>query len=227
MTQLDSIQTHYVEAAFPIQGTTLPLDHGYPLYAALSRLSSTLHEAQTQWGILPVAGIPQPKTGTLRLQDHSRVTLRLPTSQIAQILPWAGRSIDIHGHQVRLGIPNVSLLQPAQELGARFVTIKLKDSLDQDSFMQALLKQAQELHPELPQRLVLGRRRVMQIKDRDVVGYSVGARDLDHDLSLLLQVHGLGGRRKMGAGLFYPQKIEHLAADLGHSTSQEATHGSL
>lgn len=40
-----SIPTH-VDVAFPVTGTTVPLDHGYALYAALCHRLPALHEAR-------------------------------------------------------------------------------------------------------------------------------------------------------------------------------------
>ena len=49
-----------------------------------------------------------------------------------------------------------------------------------------------------------GRRRVFRIKDKTVVGYGVRIAGLNATESLRLQEHGLGGRRKMGCGVFVP-----------------------
>jgi CRISPR-associated protein Cas6 len=49
-----------------------------------------------------------------------------------------------------------------------------------------------------------GRRRVVRIKDKTVVGYGVHVAGLNAAESLCLQEHGLGGRRKMGCGVFVP-----------------------
>ena len=35
----------YIEVRFPVRGRALPLDHGWALYAAVSRLQPVVHEA--------------------------------------------------------------------------------------------------------------------------------------------------------------------------------------
>ena len=52
--------------------------------------------------------------------------------------------------------------------------------------------------------VVLGRRRILGIRDKKVVGFAVGLTGLGADASLEVQRRGLGGRRHMGAGIFVP-----------------------
>lgn len=50
------------------------------------------------------------------------------------------------------------------------------------------------------------RRKVMRIREKKVIGFALHATELTAEESLLLQEHGLGGRRKMGCGFFGPIK---------------------
>ena len=45
-----------IELSFRLLGRTIPVDHGYALYAALSRVVPELHDAQ-ELGIQPVRGV--------------------------------------------------------------------------------------------------------------------------------------------------------------------------
>ena len=45
-----------IELSFRLLGRTIPVDHGYALYAALSRVAPELHDAQ-DLGIQPVRGV--------------------------------------------------------------------------------------------------------------------------------------------------------------------------
>ena len=49
-------------------------------------------------------------------------------------------------------------------------------------------------------------RRVLRIKDRRVVGYSLRVLGLTAEESIRLQEEGLGGRRRMGCGVLLPMK---------------------
>jgi Cas6 Crispr len=53
-------------------------------------------------------------------------------------------------------------------------------------------------------RCLLRLTRVVRIKDKTVVGYGVRVAGLNVEESLRLQEHGLGGRRKLGCGVFVP-----------------------
>jgi CRISPR-associated protein Cas6 len=54
----------------------------------------------------------------------------------------------------------------------------------------------------------IGDRGCMRVNGNDVVGYSVRFNDLRPEESLKLQIHGLGGKRRMGCGVFV--KIQGL-----------------
>ena len=74
-----------IELHFPVLGSTLPADHGYALYSALSRVIPQVHEDHTV-GIGPIGG---QYIGNGRLQidaQRSRLRLRLAPENIAGVL---------------------------------------------------------------------------------------------------------------------------------------------
>ena len=208
----------YVDAAFHLAAPgELPLDHGYGLYAGLSRALPTLHDHDVsgRWGVLPVKGINlHDSSHTLATLDSSRVTLRLPATDLHHIMPLAGQQIDVQGRMLALGIPHVRLLSPAPELCARYVTIKGGDT--PEGFRESLLRQLKALFGAEHTGALdvrVGARRVMRVKSYTVVGFTVGIGALDDEQSLRLQAAGLGGKRKMGAGVFLPQPLATLMLD--------------
>ena len=56
--------------------------------------------------------------------------------------------------------------------------------------------------------LTLNKRRTLRIKDKEVVGYEVLVESLTAAESIALQEAGLGGRRRMGCGIFVPMREE-------------------
>src|SRR5262249_45101103 len=113
------------------------------------------------------------------------------------------------------GTPQVRALVPAPGLIARMVTVKHAD--EEAAFIDAAGKKLGEL--DLKGRLELRRwgagarqgqprRQVVRIKDRKVVGYRLAVHDLDPADSVRLQEVGLGGRRRMGCGIFLPLREE-------------------
>lgn len=191
-----------VDVAFPLRGGPLPLDHGFVLFSALARVCPAIH-AEDGWGVHPVFGVRDGSR--LDLEVRSRIKVRLPVSMISEVMGLAGATIEVAGQPVSLGFPQVFPLIPAGHLRARLVTIR---GFEQEpEFVDALRRQIDQL--ELGQdsasvEVTLGRRRVMGIHGKKVVGFAVGLTGLLVDGSLRVQERGLGGRRHMGAGMFVP-----------------------
>jgi CRISPR-associated protein Cas6 len=193
---------HHVDAAFPVRGETIPIDHGYPLFAALSQRLPELHSRRHCQG-----------RGALALTELSRVKIRLPAEEISQILGLAGAELDIEGRPCTLGFPKIFPLIPAPYLKSRLVVIKhpsLGASFSADDFALAVRRQLARV-PELgqdPERVEveIGPRRVLRIKGVAIAGHAVALRGFEAQGSIAVQIHGLGGRRHMGAGVFVPPR---------------------
>lgn len=215
-----------VELHFPVLGETLPTDHGYALYAALSRMLPALHKADLPISVGPISGVYEGN-GRLRLdRRRSRLRLRLPAEEIAQVLPLAGRCLDVAGSRIRLGVPQVRALVPAPALVARMVTIKrssrqdrqrTRDYMEPPAFLEGVRRELARLDiqgdagiPLIRQGPHAGQphRRVLRIHDRRVVGFAVQVVGLTAEESLRLQEAGIGGRRKMGCGWFVRMREE-------------------
>src|SRR4051812_40054960 len=79
-----------IDLLFPVIGSRLPTDHGYPLYSALSRILPRLHEGTLPFGLLPISG-QYAGNGLLSLNvRESRLRLRVDTNDIPALLPLAG-----------------------------------------------------------------------------------------------------------------------------------------
>lgn len=206
---------HHVDAAFPVRGETIPVDHGYPLFAALSQRLPELH-SRRHWSVHPVQGQYQGR-GALTLTERSRVKIRLPAEEISQILGLAGAELDIEGRPCTLGFPKIFPLIPAPYLKSRLVVIKQpgkhpdkNTSPSPEEFALAVRRQLARV-PELGQdtervEVEVGPRRVLRIKGLAIAGHAVALRGFEAQGSIAVQVHGLGGRRHMGAGVFVPPR---------------------
>jgi CRISPR-associated protein Cas6 len=207
-----------IDLSFPISFATVPRDHGYLLYGALSRALPAVHEAA--WlAVHPLSGQPVDEV-TLRLRDDTRLILRLPADRIPEVLALAGRTIEIGATRLALGAPNVSALVPASSLDARLVVIKLTDAphrenhelgreaLDMKEFAERyvaeLTRQLAKLGIASPPEL--HGRRSITVSGKRIIGYSVRVDGLSAEQSVALQVHGLGGKRRMGCGVFRPTR---------------------
>lgn len=205
MKKMENSTGPTIRVTFPVQGERLPADHGYLLYSAISQTRPELHEKD--WlGIELISGIPFDR-GTIALPTRGgTLALRIPADKFGEVIPLAGKSLDIDGHRIRLGIPVARPLHPASSLYSRIVTFR--NSMEIPKFLETaereLAERSIQAALELPKEGRSRTRRIVTIKGKKIVGFSLIAHDLtDHD-SLTLQSLGLGGRRAMGCGIFNP-----------------------
>jgi len=188
-----------IDVAYRIHGDRIPLDHAYALYSAISRLPDTgawLHQADSV-GIQPIRG-RYAERDTLSLNDNSRLRLRLPAEQLPQILPLVGQTIEIAGQRLRIGVPETRPLRAAAAIHAHLVTTR--NGQDEDRFDAEVQRQLEALG--IDAKATRGQRRVLRIRDKTVIGHALLITGLNAQASILLQEQGLGGRRKMGCGIF-------------------------
>lgn len=193
--------TATIDLFFPIQGQQVSLEHGYLLYAALANLLESpgdawLHDGDSV-GLHLIRG-RYDGAGSLRLDKAARFGLRIPADLIPKFLPLAGQAIQLGDHRLRIGIPQPQALIPAPTLYAHLVTTK--NGQDEARFDQEIARQleALDIHGK-PQR---GPRRMFRIKDKHVVAHTLLVSELNAEESIRLQEEGLGGRRKLGCGVF-------------------------
>lgn len=78
----------HVDLAFRVMGTTLPVDHGYALYAAINRLLPVLHAAR-EIGIHPIRG-RYVGEGNLHLTPYRRARAGA-AERLTRLHPLPGR----------------------------------------------------------------------------------------------------------------------------------------
>lgn len=185
-----------VDLVFHVMGRRVPVDHGYALYAAISRVIPGFHEDRdAALGLIRGRYVGE---GLLDITPNTEIVIRIPASRIASALPLAGKTLEIAGHSVRIGVPTTRALNPATALYAHLVTTR--NGNDQARFEEEIRRQADTL--VMKGRLTVGERRTFSVHGKQVVGYSVLASELTAEESIALQEQGLGGRRKMGCGFF-------------------------
>ena len=193
-----------ITVQFPVQGQKLPADHGYLLYSAISGLKPELHEAG--WlAIEMISGMPFDK-GLITLPRNAELRLRIPADKFGEVIALAGKRLEIEGHTIRLGIPTARPLLPSSKLYSRIVTIR--GFMEVPEFLEAANRQLNEMEItaklDFPQEDRSRFRRILTVKDKKIVGFSLVARGLSDEDSIKLQSHGIGGRRAMGCGIFNP-----------------------
>jgi CRISPR-associated protein Cas6 len=177
-----------IDLSFPVLGTSLPTDHGYELYAALSRVLPALHDGELPSRIAPVRGT-YGGDGLLQLdRRYSRLRIRLALEAIPQVLPLAGKALEVGGHRVRLGVPQLSALVPAPALAARLVTIRVahvERAPEPTEFLDAARRRLDAMGiggeagipmVEIGPHAGTPRRRILRIRQRKVVGFALRAK---------------------------------------------------
>jgi CRISPR-associated protein Cas6 len=201
----------HIDLTFHLQAVgPIPADHGYALYSAVSHLIPEVHQ-DNGIAIHPISG-RQIGDRRLMLMPWSTLSIRVPDSQIAVVLKLAGKSLRIDGASLRVGVPEVRALIPAEAVRSRLVIIKVAHAdaadLTTELFTAAARKKLDELGIGTEAVLSVGKRRSLHLKQREIVGYELLVEGLTAVESITLQENGLGGKRHMGCGVFVPMMDE-------------------
>lgn len=180
------------------QGPPLPADHGYALFAAICRHAAGCHGAD--WlAIAPLSGDALGDGLVLRTRVPA-LRLRVPPERIAEVLPLAGKTLDVAGTRLLLGVSNLYVVRPQTNLAARMVTIK--GYQEPEPFAERVHKELATMGVQA--QLDVGRRRVVTVDGDKVVGFGVRLEGLSDEDSLKVQYAGIGGRQRFGCGVFGP-----------------------
>lgn len=188
-----------VDVLFPLAGRSLPRDHRLALADALQAAAPWL-QALPQAGlhrINVVHGLADPAL----LSQRARLGLRVPRSHAQALGELAGRELDVAGHRVRLGQPQVRELLPHGTLYAHLV---VETSDDEATFVTVLDAELDALGAACAR--VCGRRQQILGDGETLVGFSVMLHGLAAAASLRVLEAGVGRYRRLGCGLFVPHK---------------------
>ncbi len=201
-----------IDLSFVLVGTTFPLDHGYCLFSAICRVVDALH-GDRRIGVHPIRG-RQTAPGVLTLDNRSRLKLRLPSEEIAPYIALAGQALELEDHRLQVGIPRVETLTPAANLASRLVTFRhalappdLEEDVRRELARLEISGTPHFVPSARPAFAGQPLRRVLKVREMRVVGYALRVTGLTADESIRLQEEGLGGRRRMGCGVFAPWRV--------------------
>jgi CRISPR-associated protein Cas6 len=206
----DSRYEPIVELRFPTAGKYLPADHGYGLLAAMSRLVPEIHDMD-RLSILTIPGFAD-KEGKILLTDRSFMQIRVPIPFIPVVYQLAGKKISIGVHNIQIGIPEISTIKPSSLLRARIVAIK--GYMEVLPFLEAVKRQLNSLGIVSGDVIVpsdragQALRKTIKIQRFTVVGFTTEISNLNAEDSIKLQEVGIGGKRRMGCGIFLPVRHE-------------------
>jgi CRISPR-associated protein Cas6 len=181
-------------------GDRLPADHNYRLYSALVEALPGLKDCE--WHLKTINGIPDHQ-GWIKLGRQSRLGIRCDLGLLEVFSALDQRLLRVGQSFIELGALQGQTIQPTNTLRSRLVTIKQAGvgTFDDTMFAVALGKQLGEAGiKHLP---IIRKRRTLRIKDCTVIGFEVTFPRVSQAESLILQRHGLGGRHRMGCGVFW------------------------
>ena len=119
--------TAILDILFRVLGTEAPSDHGYALFGTVSRI---LERDGHRWlhgnppiGLHTIGGAPSAP-GRYLLGDDARCGLRLPLELVPRALKLAGKSIELDGCRLRIGVARTRPLIPATTLHCRIATTR-------------------------------------------------------------------------------------------------------
>ena len=144
------------------------------------------------------------KRNEINLTDRSKLLIRLPAEKIPFVYSFSGKFLTIGKHKIRLGIPEMNFLQPKSKMRSHIVVIK--NYQEPDTFFKAAQRQLEQLDIQAEIKLIanqdgIPKRKTIKV-NQTVVGFGVEITNLREEDSLTLLEKGLGGKQKMGCGVF-------------------------
>jgi hypothetical protein len=185
-----------IDAVFPVYGSTLNADHNYYLFAALCSLVPEFHELPG-FCFNTINGLPDGK-GSIKLGDKSILRIRFPVEYADLIRSLSKVRFTVNGCKLNLDSPRYETLKTSDTLSSRLVTINTDDV-----FLYVLEHQLEKLGVNA--KVIIGDRKSVRItKSRpyDIWGYKVTLKNLSPENSIKIQEIGLGGKRRLGCGVF-------------------------
>jgi CRISPR-associated protein Cas6 len=187
------------DVQFDVKGTLLPIDHGYYLFTELARLLPWFPD-EPLGGIHAIPGADTGH-GELILNRRTKLTIRVASVRVPELLQLSGQIIEIGGNKLEIGSGKIRPLSRHTPLFAHCVATGSEDELD---FTNDIMRLLDEM--KIDSRFICGKRQAIRTQDGVVSGFSLMLHGLPVEHSFLVQQQGLGKYRKIGCGIFIPHK---------------------
>lgn len=204
----NSIPDNVLDIVYNISCKCIPMEHAHALSEALQQALPWLAEEETAgihqvYGAESGNGWERPDTEVLYLSRRQKLTLRLPKTRIEEAKSLTGQTLDIGGHALKVGDFTSRKLSDLPTLFARHVLGEAGQS--EEEFMTQVVTELKAMGINV-KKMMCGKEGVIQIPDTTLHTRSLMLADLELEESVKLQELGLGSGRKLGCGLFLPQK---------------------
>lgn len=200
-----------VDLSFTVKCKCLPLEHMDELSKSLCEKIPGLEENKFV-GIHPINGA-ESGNGWERSSDpneliylsrRQKMTLRLPKEFIADVEKLAGQTLSVAGYDLELGKSSIKKLSDLPTTFCR--SILIDNRMEEEDFLKWAFNELKALNISVS-KMMAGKERVVLLPDsRERITRSLMVAELEKEESVRLQQHGLGEGRKLGCGIFLPQK---------------------
>ena len=193
---------------YSISCKCIPTEHAHALSEALQQALPWLVEEEAAgihqvYGAESGNGWERPDTELLYLSRRQKLTLRLPRTRLEEAKSLTGQMLDVGGHVLKVGEFTTRKLSDLPTLFARHVLGE--DGQTEEEFMTQAVTQLTAMGINV-KKMMCGKESVIQLPDGELYARSFMLADLELEESVKLQEVGLGPGRKLGCGLFLPQK---------------------
>lgn len=188
----------------------LPAEHAYALSEALHEALPWLSEEEAV-GVHPIYGAesgngwqrPEDPDAPIYLSRRQKMIVRIPRERLEDVKKLTGQTLQISGHSLTVGEARTRLLSDLPTLFAR--NVATEQGIDEDSFLARVMEELRALDIEV-KKMMASIEREIRTPDGPLHTRGLMLADLKQEDSVRLQEKGLGPHRKLGCGLFVPQK---------------------
>lgn len=196
---------------FKIECKSLPLDHGFALSEQIiqhipwikDEPQAAIHQIHVAESANGWMRPEDPETEVLNVSRRTKMTLRLPSSRLDDINALVGKTLDISGHQLKVGSFTTRKLSKLTTIFARYVDTQGSD--DENQFLQSMSQLLKQRNIRV-KKMMSGKLMTHQTSDGPILTRKLFLSDLDVQESVLLQENGIGNKQLLGLGIFLPHK---------------------
>ncbi len=200
-----------IDLSFTIKCKCLPLEHMQALYESLSNVLPWIKDDKFV-GIHPVNGAESGNgwerscdpEELIYLSRRQKMTIRLPKKHLASVENLVGQTINVAGYDIELGKTSIKKLSDLPTTFCR--SILIDNRMDEDDFLRWVFEELKKLDIGV-NKMMAGKERVVMLPNSsERITRSLMIAEMEKEESVRIQQHGLGEGRKLGCGIFMPQK---------------------
>ena len=188
----------------------LPAEHAYALSEALHAALPWLSDEQ-QIGVHPIYGAesgngwqrPEDPDAPIYLSRRQKMTMRVPKARVEDVKQLTGQTLEIDGYSLTVGEARTRLLSDLPTLFAR--NVATEPEIDEDAFLAQVMAELRDLDIRV-KKMMASIGREIRTPEGPIHTRGLMLADLKPEDAIRLQEEGLGPHRKLGCGLFVPQK---------------------